>query len=223
MKQSIFFLTMISAAYAGAASAQDQGFYAGLGIGRSSADVTEITRQDILNNGFSSLTAFQNGSSKSDTAWKIFGGFRLNPNVAAELFYTNLGKFTSDASGNVATGSSSPVSFNLDSKLKITGFGVAALLGAPLSDQWNVFAKPGLLRWDAKYTSTGTSPGTPSSITSISKSGTSPSFGVGTSYAFTDNLSARLEWERYFDVGDKNTDVGKSSVNLFALSVQFTP
>jgi len=221
MKQSLFFLTMISAAYAGVASAQDQGFYAGLGIGRSSADVTEISRQDILNSGFNSLTAFQNGSSKSDTAWKLYGGFRLNPNIAAEFFYANLGKFSRNADGSGTNTSSATVNFSLGSELKITGFGVAALLGAPLSDQWNVFAKPGLLYWDAKRTSTTTAGGGTQSG-SISKNGTSPSVGVGTSYTFTDKLSARLEWERYFDVGDKNT-TDKSNVDLFALSVQFTP
>jgi len=221
MKQSIFLLTMISAAYAGIATAQDQSFYAGLGIGRSSADVTEISRQDILDSGFTSLNSFQNGSSKSDTAWKLYGGYRFNPNIAAEFFYANLGKFSRDASGNGATASSSSVNFNLNSELKITGFGVAALVGAPLSEQWNVFAKPGLLYWDAKRTSTTTAAGA-SLSGSVSKSGTSPSFGVGTSYAFTDKLSARLEWERYFEVGDKNT-TDKSDVNLFALSVQFTP
>jgi len=220
MKQSLFLLTLISAAYAGMASAQDQNFYAGLGIGRSSADVTEISRQDILGSGFTSLNSFQNGSSKSDTAWKLYGGYRFNPNIAAEFFYANLGKFSRNADGSGATASSSSVNFSLNSELKITGFGVAALLGAPLSDRWNVFAKPGLLYWDAKRTSTTTAAGA-SQSGSVSKSGTSPSLGVGTSYAFTDKLSARLEWERYFDVGDKNT-TDKSNVNLFAVSVQLT-
>jgi opacity protein-like surface antigen len=221
MNKSIILLTMISAAYAGIASAQDQNFYAGLSIGRSSADVTEITRQDILNNGFSSLNTFQSGTSKSDTAWKIYGGYRFNPNVAAEFFYANLGKYSSNASGNGASGGSPSVDFSVNRELKITGFGVAGLLGAPLSDQWSIFAKPGLLFWDAKKTSFVAKTGT-SQSGSESKSGTSPSLGVGTSYAFTDKLSARLEWERYFDVGDKNT-TGKSDVDLFALSVQFTP
>lgn len=219
MKQRIFMLTMIFTAYAGIASAQDQSFYAGLGIGRSSADVTEISRQDILDSGFNSLTAFQNGSSKSDTAWKLYGGYRLNPNIAAEFFYANLGKFSRNADGSGATASSSAVNFSLNSELKITGFGVAALVGAPLSDKWNVFAKPGLLYWDAKRTSTTTAAGA-SQSGSVSKSGTSPSFGMGTSYAFTDKIRARLEWERYINVGDKNT-TDKSDVNLFALSVQF--
>jgi OOP family OmpA-OmpF porin len=221
MKKSLYLLTMICTAHAAIAAAQDQSFYAGLGIGRSSADVTEISRQDILDSGFTSLNNFQSGSSKSDTAWKLYGGYRFNPYVAAELFYANLGKFSRNADGSGATASSSSVNFSLNSELKITGFGVAALLGAPLSEQWDVFAKPGLLYWDAKRTSTTTAAGA-SQSGSVSKSGTSPSLGVGTRYAFSDKLSARLEWERYFDVGDKNT-TDKSNVNLFALSVQFTP
>ena len=91
MNKSLLFLTMISASYTTIAIAQDQGYYAGLGIGRSSADVTEISRQDVLDTGFTSISGFQSGSSKSDTAWKIFGGYRLNPYMAAELFYANLG------------------------------------------------------------------------------------------------------------------------------------
>jgi OOP family OmpA-OmpF porin len=221
MKKRLVFLTIISASYATVAPAQDQNYYGGLGIGRSSANVTEISRQGVLDSGFNSLSAFQNGSSKSDTAWKIYGGYRFSPNIAGEFFYTNLGKFSRDASGSGVTASSATVNFSLSSDLEITGFGAAALLGAPLSEQWNVFAKPGLLVWDAKRTSTTTVAGATQSG-SVSKSGTSPSLGVGTSYAFTDQLSARLEWERYFDVGDKNT-TDKSSVNLFALSVQFTP
>ena len=220
MKKSLFLLGIISTSYTAIAAAQDQGFYAGLAIGRSSADVTEISRQDILDLGFSSLNGFQNGSSKSDTAWKVDGGYRFNPNVAAEFFYTNLGKFSRNASGTGVTASSATVNFSLSSDLEITGFGASALLGMPLSEQWNIFAKPGLLYWDAKRTATTTAGA--SQTSSTSKKGTSPSLGVGAGYAFTDQLSARFEWERYFDVGDKNA-TGKSDVNLFALSVQFSP
>jgi len=221
MKKRLVFLTMISASYVTAVPAQDQGYYAGLGIGRSNANVAEISRQEVLDSGFNSLSAFQNGSSKSDTAWKIYGGYRFNPNIAAEFFYADLGKFSRDASGTGVTASSATLNFSLSSDLEITGFGAAALLGAPLSERWNVFAKPGLFHWDAKRKSTTTVAGTAQSG-SVSKSGTSPSLGVGTGYAFSDRLSARIEWERYFDVGDKNT-TDKSDVNLFALSVQFRP
>lgn len=218
MNKSLALLTLISATYTAAATAGDQNFYAGLSIGRSSANVSEISRQDILGSGFTSLNSFQNGSSKSDTAWKIFGGYQFNPNVAAEFFYSNLGKFSRNASGNGTTGSSSSVNFDLSSELKVTGFGAAALIGMPLTPQWNVYAKPGLLVWDAKRSSTTTAAGA-SQSGSVSKSGTSPSFGLGVSYGFTDKLSGRFEWEDYFNVGDKNT-TDKSNVNLFALSLQ---
>lgn len=219
MKMSLFLLAMISAVFASTAAAQGQGFFAGLGVGRSSADVTEITRQDVLGVGFSSLNSFQNGSNTSDTAWNFYGGYRFNPIVAAEVIYANFGEFSRYASGSGLTSSSGTINFNLNSNLKITGFGASALVGVPLKDRWNIFAKPGLFYWDAKETITATTNSTLSGSTD--KKGTSLSFGLGTAYAFTDKISARLEWEEFFDVGDKGT-TGKSNVNLFALSVQFT-
>lgn len=221
MKKSLLVLTVISATYTTIGAAQDQNFYAGLGMGRSSADVTGISRQDVLGIGFNSLSSFQNGTTKTDIAWKVYGGYRFNPYVAAELFYTDLGKFSREASGTGVTASSSTLSFNLNSDLKITGFGAAALLGAPITDQWNLFAKPGLLFWDAQRTSTATTTSS-SQSGSIDKNGSSLSFGVGTEYMLTARLSTRFEWERYFSVGDKNT-TDKSNVNVFALSVQFSP
>jgi OOP family OmpA-OmpF porin len=221
MKKSLILLTIISASYTTIATAQDQEFYAGLGIGRSSADVTEISRQDVLDTGFSSLNAFQSESSKSDTAWKIFGGYRVNPILGVELFYSNLGTFTHEASGTGVTTSSTTVNFTLNSDLKVTGFGAAALVGLPLNEKVSVFAKPGLLYWKAERTDTYTA-GTNAQGSSKDKNGTSPSLGVGASYTFTDKLSARLEWERYFDIGDKDT-TGKSDVDMYGLSVQFTP
>ena len=213
-------LTMVLASYTTIAIAQEQGYYAGLGIGRSSADVAEISRQDVLDTGFNSINDFQSGSSKSDTAWKIFGGYRLNPYMAAELFYANLGKYTHEASGNGVTASSSTLNFSLNSNLKLTGFGASALVGLPVTAQFSVFAKPGVIYWMAKRTDTNTA-GTATQSTSTDKNGTSPSFGVGTSYSFTDRLGARLEWERYFNIGDKNT-TGKSDVNTISLSLQFS-
>ena len=221
MKKSLFLSTVLLAACTSVAAAQDQSFYAGLGLGRSSADVTEISSQDILDTGFSSLSAFQSGSSKSDTAWRIYGGYRFNANIAGELYYSDLGTFSRDASGTGVISSPPPINFSLNSDLKVTGFGAAVLLGMPLADKWSVFAKPGLLYWDAKRTSTTVASGSTQSG-SVDKNGTSPSIGVGAGYAITDKLSARLEWERFFDVGDKNT-TDKSDINLFALSLQFTP
>jgi OOP family OmpA-OmpF porin len=221
MNKSLLLLTIISASYATLATAQDQEYYAGLAIGRSSADVTEISRQDVLDTGFTSISGFQSGSSKSDTAWKIFGGYRLNPNVAAELFYANLGKFSREASGTGVTTFSSTLDFALNSNLKITGFGAAVLVGLPLTEQLSAFAKPGLIYWMAKRTDSTTA-GTATQNKSTDKNGTSPSLGVGISYAFTDKLSARLEGERFFDIGDKNT-TGKSNIDLLAFSIQFAP
>lgn len=221
MKKRLSLLAMIAVTYAGVAAAQDRGFFAGLGVGQSNADVADITLQDVLSIGFDSVSGFQNESSKTDTAWKLYGGYQFNSNVAAEFLYADLGKFSRSASGTgTVTSPPASLNFTLNSDLKITGFGAAALIGLPVSEQWRLFAKPGLFYWDAKRT-TITAAGASLSDTT-DKKGTSPSLGLGASYKFTERLSARLEWERFFDVGDENT-TGKSDVNLYTVSVQFMP
>jgi OOP family OmpA-OmpF porin len=221
MKKRLSLCAVLALSYAGIAAAQDQGFFAGLGVGRSNADVADITLQDVLGIGFSSVSGFQNQSSKSDTAWKLYGGYQFNSYVAAEVLYADLGKFSRSASGTgTVTSPPASLAFSLDSDLKITGFGAAALIGLPVSDQWGLFAKPGMFYWDAKRTTITTAGSSLSDSTD--KKGTSPTLGLGASYKFTERLSARLEWERFFDVGDKNT-TGKSDVNLYTVSVQFTP
>ena len=221
MNKSLLLLTMISAPYATIAIAQDQGIYAGLGIGRSSAHVADISRQDVLDAGFTSISDFQNGSRKSDVAWKIFGGYRLNPYMAAEIFYANLGKFSRNASGTGVTSSSPTLDFAINSNLKIAGYGASALVGLPLAAKFGVFAKPGFIYWKAKRTYSTTA-GTATQSGSTGKDGASPTLGVGISYAFTNKLSARLEAERLFDIGDKNT-TGKSNVDVIAFSLQYVP
>src|ERR1700704_816923 len=73
-------LSFATAAFAGAALAQspESGAYAGLAIGQSEAKDMEC------GSGFS--------CDKTDTAWKIFGGYQFMRYLAAEAAYTDLGK-----------------------------------------------------------------------------------------------------------------------------------
>ena len=84
-------LTAAAPLAAGIAHAQttpgNTGFYAGLGAGR--------THADIDNAGIAGST------DKEDNAWKAFGGYQFNQNFAVEGGYVDLGK----ASVNGATGS----------------------------------------------------------------------------------------------------------------------
>ena len=73
------------AALAAAMSAQAQdnesGFYAGAGVGTFDVEIDDFDDVDDTIDGYDS----------DDTAWKAFGGWRMNPYLAFELAYVNLG------------------------------------------------------------------------------------------------------------------------------------
>ena len=50
--------------------------------------------------------------------------------------------------------------------------------------------------------------------------GTDFTYGVGLKYDFTRNLAARVEYQRYNDLGNSNT-TGQSDVNMWSLGLMF--
>jgi len=130
---------------------------------------------------------------RSDTAFKLFGGYMFTPNIGVEGVYYNQGKArltgTDPLLGNVAV------------DYKGDGFG-AYVLGVAPFDRFSVFGKIGLvsakIKGDASSSVLGTA--------SASDRSTNLGWGIGAGYDFSKNLGARLEFERVrveFQ-GDKN-------------------
>jgi OmpA-OmpF porin, OOP family len=119
----------------------------------------------------------------SDNGFKAFGGYRFNKYVAAELEYFKLGEATYSGTfgGATVTGG----------KLRLSGYNLSAVGILPLSERFSGFAKLGIFLWEAKASET--TGGVP---TEAKEDGNDLSFGLGASYDFTNNLAARLEWQR---------------------------
>ena len=118
-----------------------------------------------------------------DFAFKLFGGYRFHENFAVEADYLDFGEPDDDILG-----------INLEVDLyALALYGVGIL---PLTDQFELFAKLGIAYWDAEVDG---------SFLGISASddedGTDLAYGLGASFAFTDQLAARVEYER-IDVDD---------------------
>jgi OmpA-OmpF porin, OOP family len=128
-----------------------------------------------------------------DTAWKLFGGYRINRNFAAEVFYANLGEITVRTGPVSATG-------------KTTSLGIAALGIFPVGQQFELFGKLGIASSDQKVTATG-----PGATISNSGSGSDIVLGVGAAYNFSRSLGLRAEWERFND----------SEINVISVGVQY--
>ena len=172
-------------AFTGPALAQDMGFYAGLSIGQSSADV-DCT-------GFASC-------DDSDSAWKIFGGYQFNRNLAAELGYTDLGEFTATGPG-------------ISAAVEATAFELSAVGTFPIADKFSIFGRIGMYMADTELSATvgGTSG-------SVSDDNTGLTFGIGVRYDFTRNLGVRAEWQKYSDVGGDDVG-GESDVDVISIGV----
>jgi OOP family OmpA-OmpF porin len=114
-----------------------------------------------------------------DTAYKIFGGYKLNKHFAVEAFYNDSGEYS--ASGA-----------DFDADAEADSFGVAFVGILPLSEQFDLFAKVGVHRWD--FEAVGT---VDSTVVTVDDSGTDVMYGVGASYSLTDSVAIRAEWENY--------------------------
>ena len=187
------------------AGAIESGWYAGAGIGQSSADIDDQRiNRSLLGSGFA--TTSMNEDERS-AAGKIFGGYQFNRYVALEGGYFNLGKF-----GYTAT--TSPAG-SLSGEIKLQGLNLDVVGILPLTDRFSAFGRVGVIHAQARdnFSSTGLV-NRPAS--SPRQNATGYKFGAGVQYAFTDRLAVRGEVERYrIDdaIGNKG-DVDMATVGL---------
>ena len=185
-KSALGVLMMSAALGQGAAYAEGPAWYAGLGVGQSMVD---IGASDV-----DALTATESWTSTSsvddgDTAWKIFGGIRLNANFGVEAAYMDYGTISADSAITAPT--TATIGIDMDT----TAWIVDAVGIMPLSDQFEIFAKLGAAIWDIDGSVAATFPGGTVNV-SADDEGTDFHFGFGANYALMDNIGLRAEWER---------------------------
>lgn len=181
-KKSILSVFVLSAALF-STSAFAQGMYiagsAGLGMAASSVK----TDNDALlpASTYRNLnTSVANGTAMDGTL-----GYAFNPNFAAEVGYFNSG--TLAYSGTFTGGT-------VKSDIKITGFRLAVVGIAPLSDQFSVFGKLGYGMYTNDSAATITV-GTVAVSASDSVKKNSVGYGAGVMYKLVDNVSLRASYE----------------------------
>lgn len=128
-----------------------------------------------------------------DTAFKIFGGYRFNRNLAGEVFWGEWGEISVRQGTASATG-------------EIRTIGLAAVGILPLNPQFDLFGKVGF--GNTKQKVSASAPGV--SIAG-QDTGTELMYGFGASYNFTRNLGLRAEWEFLSD----------SEVDILSIGVQY--
>jgi OOP family OmpA-OmpF porin len=141
---------------------------------------------------------------ETDTGFKVYGGYMFTPNIGIELAYADLGSASATAlvSGRrvIATLDGSAVS-------------ATAVLAAPLSDSFSLFARLGFASVDAKLSGSVAGLGSASDT----ESNASVAYGIGAAVHVTKNIAVRGEWERY----RAKYDGEEADVDLFSVGVKF--
>ena len=165
-------------AVSAAGVAQDGRFYAGGSLGQAELDGFCSDVDGIL----ASVGGTLRSCDEKDTAWKIFGGYRINPNFAVEGTYIDFGEVS-------ARGASFGVPFT--ARADATGLGVAAVGILPLAERFSLFGKLGLLRTEGDVSASGAG-----GSVSDSESEIGLHLGIGALFDVGQTFSIRAEWER---------------------------
>jgi len=135
----------------------------------------------FLGAGYGRYDINEDDFDEDDTVWKAYAGFSFNQALGVELSWVDFNE--AREAGN---------------SLDADGWGAAAVLSLPLSENFALYGKAGQFFWETE--ASGLGPGV-----RPDDDGDDPFFGAGAKFRLNDLLDLRLEWERY-DVADADLD-----------------
>lgn len=191
---------LLIAAQAQAASAP--GLYVGANTGISLANHHTAGLDGAVANQGVNVTS--GNSDKQDTAWGLTLGYDINPNLAVEAGYVNLGSmgYQSNATGGAVTGS-----------LKSQGLTLAAKGSLPLANGFTAYGKVGLIDARTDLRTSGLS------TTNTREYSVEPLVGLGVSYDITPKVATNVEWTHYSDLGGASTS--EASYNTLSVGLRY--
>ena len=186
-------LSLISAP---AMSADDGGFYFGVGAG-----MFGVQEDNFESSGFH--------FNDDDTGLRAFGGWQLNPYFGIEAGYVD-GGTTSDSLGVLAVDG-----FQADVAIDVTEIDLYVMGKLPLGDMFYAYAKAGMAFWQTDASATVQEDdgegGVITTELTDSSSGNDPAYGAGLGMNIGENVGVQVEYV-VFDV--ENTNVDFLSANL---------
>lgn len=154
------------------------------------------------------------GDDEEGTSWGVGAGYRFNRYLALEASYVNLGTLNATHTINMLPFlGGGTLTFHRE--LETTGPALAAFGILPISDSWELFVRAGILFADTDLTTRING-----SRNSISFDSEPTTLGAGAQFDWRDHWSARLEFQRSFDVGGDDV-ASEADVDAVSLAVLY--
>lgn len=204
------------------AQAAPAGFYGSVGLGRAEEKPGTSAGLNIASIGFpiggiAHVLPDRVSADGRNLAWNAMVGYRINPYVAAEVAYMDLG--TTNVSEHYTLGTSLfpfPVQLTRSYSSKVSGPALSVLGSLPVGARFDVFLRAGVFFADRKVQQTPASGGLGSN-TFGSRLWLG---GVGVDWSIASRWAARLEYQRT-DQFDTTLLTGRARVDQLALNVLF--
>lgn len=207
---SVAVMALISV-FAGTVQADENNWYAGISVGNARFENTGSKLQ------VSGATSSYEVNDYSDTAYKLFTGYRFNPNFALEGSYAKLGYMRSSL---VVT---APFAGSITSDSHGDGWGLDAVGILPLQDSFALFGKLGgfASTMETHLSTTGAvflAAGVPADK---KHSEFNWKWGAGLMYDISQTFVLRAEWEHYHQIGNTGCAdcTGEGNINAYTLGL----
>jgi OmpA-OmpF porin, OOP family len=200
----IVFVAMIGAAQA-QMTPRGERFYIGVSAGQSRADVPDGANPPVPGDLASTVS-----KEDTDTAFKVFFGYRMLRNFAIEAGITDFGTYTNKrtvTSSSVVNGTG-----EFKSEVSVAGVHVDALGILPLAGNTDLFGKIGLIATSVQNKLSTTSPAF-RGVSPDDTGGVNLKAGVGAEWRIA-RVGLRVEYEQIFNVGDSAATGGKFDIRM---------
>jgi OOP family OmpA-OmpF porin len=190
-------------------------WYSGVAVGISKLDISSKAEFDSALASVVAPAPIRSSLDDDDIGWHVMLGYRWGTNLALEAGYTGFGKATYRAEAQFAQ----PLRFNTEFSSR--GPVVSALGILTVGDRFEVYGRVGAYLGKTKLRTEGVDLATGESYAVEEKhDNVSALAGVGITWNIAANYAARLDYQRFFDVGDFES-VGPADVDLLTIGLLF--
>ena len=218
IKKSLFAAVSLLLVSGAALAEGDTGFSISVAGGGTRANLSESDLNNLLSS--QNYVSPTSSVSNTDSAYRIGAGYRFSQIFALEEHYSDLVKYSSESRALLVPNAGAGT---LSAKYKSSGYGLDALVTAPLAQGFSIYGRVGVLRakTEANFTSSGSIFVSPTSRLDATANTTAYSYGIGLQYDISKQVAIRAEGQRYEKLGNDDTG-GKLKLDVYTIGAVFS-